>query len=240
MSEGCRFCYAERVGLRFNGKGQAYEGLIKPPKTPSAHPQWTGKIMLVEKALAEPAKWKEPRMIFVNSMSDTFHKDVPDEYIQRMFQVMRETPQHTYQVLTKRANRMLLLDAEKIIEWPDNVWMGVSVENEKVTHRIDNLRQTNAKTKFLSLEPLIGPLPNLNLDGIDWVIVGGESGTQARMMHTSWAVDIVNQCTDAGVPVFVKQMGTAWCHTYGVKSFKGNDISLFPENLKVREYPTGD
>lgn len=235
VSAGCLNCYAERVGLRFNGKGQPYEGLVQPSKSPGGHPRWTGEIMLVEKALAEPAKWKEPRMIFVNSMSDTFHEKVPVSYIERMIETMRETPQHTYQVLTKRSKRLLKLSS--LIDWPDNVWVGVSVEDNRVIDRIEHLRDTSAKVKFLSLEPLIGPIPNLNLNSIHWVIVGGESGTQARIMEPSWAEAIVEACDLVGVPCFVKQMGTVWAKRQGLKDFKGEDFATFPEKLKVRAYP---
>ena len=245
VSVGCRFCYAERVAERWSKKGQPYEGLVVPSKKVGGHPRWTGEIMLVEHMLDEPRKWKQGKLIFVNSMSDLFHEKVPVSYIERIFEVMRETPQHTYQVLTKRDRRLLKLSA--LIDWPDNVWMGVSVEDDRVLDRIARLQQTGAKLKFLSLEPLIGPIDlreNINtgldpLAGMDWVIVGGESGQQARMMDASWAVDIVNQCKAAEVPVFVKQMGTEWWRRhYGVgKSFKGDDFHAFPPKLRVREYP---
>ena len=239
MSEGCRFCYAERVGLRFNGKGQPYEGLVAPSAFKGGHPRWTGKIKLVEKALLQPAKLKKPHMIFVNSMSDTFHKDIPISYLQRMFEVMRSTPQHTYQVLTKRSERMLKLDSQ--IEWPPNVWMGVSVEDEKVAYRIDHLHQSSAKVKFLSVEPLIGPIPNIKLNGIDWVIVGGESGIHARgSCDTSngrprLSIGVRTQ----KVPVFIKQMGTSLVISLwqGLSDFKGDNFSQFPDHLQVREYP---
>ena len=242
VSAGCKLCYAERVGERFNGKGQPYEGLVIPSKT-GGHPRWTGEVRMIEKALLDPGKWKEPCMIFVNSMSDTFHDDVPLEYIHRMFAVMNEVDRHTYQVLTKRTGRMLKLSAS--LNWTDNIWLGVSVEDDRVLDRIARLQRTGAKTKFLSLEPLIGPIDlrkNINtgldpLAGIDWVIVGGESGARARMMETSWATDIVNQCKARGVAVFVKQMGTAWAKSQGHKDFKGDDYSVFPDTLKVREYP---
>jgi len=144
-------------------------------------------------------------MIFVNSMSDLFHPDVPLEFIQKVFEVMRCAGWHTFQVLTKRSGRLFELDRE--INWPPNVWMGVSVENEDYTFRIDDLRQTGAFIKFLSLEPLLGPLPNLSLHGIDWVIVGGESGPGARPMAEAWVVDIRDQCQATQIPFFFKQWG---------------------------------
>ena len=252
VSEGCRFCYAERVALRWSGEGQPYEGLVKPAKD-GGHPRWTGEIMLVEKQLNAPRKWKEGKLIFVNSMSDLFHEKVPREYIDRVFEVMRETPQHTYQILTKRAFRLHKMSA--LIEWPQNVWIGVSVEDDKVTDRIAKLQRTGGKVKFLSLEPLIGPIDSVTdrgrfrkdvsynhdyLRDIDWVIVGGESGDKARIMETEWAEQLVDACRDAEVPVFVKQMGTAWSKQYGDGSFKGDDIESFPESLRIREYPARD
>ena len=244
MSEGCRFCYAERVGERWSKKGQPYEGLVLPSKVKGGHPRWSGEVRLIEKAQAEPKKWKEPRMIFVNSMSDTFHEKVPFDYIERMFDVMRETSWHTYQVLTKRSHRLLKRNA--FIDWPDNVWMGVSVEDDRVVDRIAQLQRTDAKVKFLSLEPLIGPIDRITRDsdyrllqGIDWVIIGGESGTRARIMETAWAEDLVEACDLAGVAVFVKQMGTLWARREGMDSFKGDIFSEFPAELQVREYPRG-
>jgi len=163
------------------------------------------KLTTHEHVLDAPLLMKKPQMIFVNSMSDLFHQDVPLEFIQRVFDVMRRAAWHTFQVLTKRSKRLLELDQE--ISWPPNVWMGVSVENQDYTFRIDHLRQTESLIKFLSLEPLLGPLPNLDLHNIDWVIVGGESGPGARPMMEEWAVDIRDQCLAAHVPFFFKQWG---------------------------------
>jgi protein gp37 len=158
-----------------------------------------------EHMLALPLRWKKPQMIFVNSMSDLFHEDVPPAFIQKVFAVMRSASWHTFQVLTKRSGRLLDLNPE--IDWPANVWMGVSVENQDYTFRMDHLRRTDARIKFLSLEPLLGPLPCLDLRGIDWVIVGGESGPRARPMAEEWVLDIRDQCRTAGVPFFFKQWG---------------------------------
>jgi protein gp37 len=163
------------------------------------------KLTLHPQALELPLSWKKPQVIFVNSMSDLFHKDVPAVFIQQVFDVMRRAHWHTFQVLTKRSERLLQLDPE--IDWPDNVWMGVSVENQDYTFRIDHLRQTHAKTKFLSLEPLLGPLQKLNLRGINWAIVGGESGPDARPMLEDWVIEIKNQCRVAHIPFFFKQWG---------------------------------
>ncbi len=202
VSEGCRFCYAERIAARFSGKGMAYEGLAKNTK---AGPQWTREVRTVPELLNEPLKWKKPRRIFVNSMSDLFHEKVELPYIQKVFAVMEKADKHQFQVLTKRAERLLEFNSK--LPWPTNVWMGVSVEDERVTDRIEALRQTDAHIKFLSLEPLLGALPNLDLSGIDWVIVGGESGPGAREMKKKWVIDIRDQCADANVHFFFKQWG---------------------------------
>jgi protein gp37 len=152
-----------------------------------------------------PLVWKQPQMVFVNSMSDLFHERIPFEFVRKVFQTMRQAHWHVFQVLTKRSKR--LLELEPKIDWPDNVWMGVSVENHDYQFRIDDLRATGAKIKFLSLEPLLGPLPNIQLEGIDWVIVGGESGPGARPMKREWVRAIHEQCRSARIPFFFKQWG---------------------------------
>jgi protein gp37 len=192
VSPGCKHCYAERMAKRLQAMGQAnYRNGFK--------------LTLHENVLAKPLERKKPQVIFVNSMSDLFHKDVPVEFILRTFDVMRQAHWHTFQVLTKRAERLEELNSE--IAWPENVWMGVSVETEKYTFRIDHLRRTDVKVKFLSLEPLLGPLPDLKLDGINWAIVGGESGPGARSLDPAWVTDIRDQCQKAKVPFFFKQWG---------------------------------
>jgi protein gp37 len=158
-----------------------------------------------EDALSVPYLWKKPKVVFVNSMSDLFHREVPFSFIEKVFEVMINTPQHTYQVLTKRADR--LYELHHRLNWTKNIWMGVSVENEKVIDRIDFLRETNAVIKFLSCEPLIGPLKSLDLTNINWVIVGGESGRKARPIEESWIWDIHEQCREANVSFFFKQWG---------------------------------
>ena len=202
VSEGCRFCYAERIAARFSGKGMAYEGLAENTK---AGPRWTQEVIRVPALLNEPLKWKKPRRIFVNSMSDLFHEKIELSYIQEVFAVMKEAHWHQFQVLTKRADQLLKFNAE--LPWASNIWMGVSVEDERVTDRINALCQTDAHIKFLSLEPLLGALPNLKLDKIDWVIVGGESGPGAREMKKKWVIDIRDQCANANVHFFFKQWG---------------------------------
>lgn len=192
ISPGCKFCYAERMAKRLHAMGN-----------PSYRNNF--KLTLQEHILDVPLKWKKPRVIFVNSMSDLFHRDVPTEYILRVFDVMQQAHWHTFQVLTKRADRLAKLSAH--LPWSRNIWMGVSVEREDYTPRIDHLRGTGALIKFLSLEPLLGPLPDLNLDKIDWVIVGGESGPGSRPMRRYWVEDIRKQCKRADVAFFFKQWG---------------------------------
>lgn len=192
VSPGCKHCYAERMAMRLQAMGQSnYRNGFE--------------VTLHDHMLERPLHWKSPQTIFVNSMSDLFHEDVPFEFIDKVFDVMRRASWHQFQILTKRSERLLALSP--LIQWPDNVWMGTSVETQKYVFRIEHLRQTAAKTKFLSLEPLLGPLPDLNLAGIDWVIVGGESGPGARPMKPEWVLNIRDQCLTAHVPFFFKQWG---------------------------------
>ena len=163
------------------------------------------ELTLHDHALSIPYRWKKPRLVFVNSMSDLFNAEVPEEFIHKAFQVMRETPRHRYQVLTKRPERFQKLTCP--IDWPANVWMGASVENNDYIRRVDHLRVDSSALKFLSLEPLLGPHPDLDLTGIDWVIVGGESGPGARAMDRQWVLDERDRCLDASVPFFFKQWG---------------------------------
>jgi protein gp37 len=192
VSPGCKHCYAERMALRLQAMGQ---------------PNYRNgfKLTLHDHVLELPLGWKQPQMIFVNSMSDLFHEEVPKEFIRKAFDVMHQATWHTFQILTKRSARLLEMDGE--LDWPENVWMGVSVENDHYAYRIDHLCRTHARIKFLSLEPLLGPLPHLNLEGIHWVIVGGESGPKARPMDRTWVTDIRDQCLRMGVPFFFKQWG---------------------------------
>ncbi|MFM7345852.1 MAG: DUF5131 family protein [Tagaea sp.] len=203
LSPGCTNCYAMRMAARLDAMGQEkYRGTTRRS---GGRAKWTGKIVLDRAALEIPKRWKRGRLIFVNSMSDLFHKSVPAEFVRDVFATMRATPQHTYQVLTKRPERVLELDAK--LDWPANVWMGTSVESADYLDRIDRLRKTGAKTKFLSLEPLLGPLDDLDLRGIHWVIAGGESGPGARPMEKDWVRSIRDQCRDAGVAFHFKQWG---------------------------------
>ena len=192
ISAGCKYCYAEVMARRLQAMGiEKYKDGFE--------------LRLHDGSLMIPYEWKKPKVVFVNSMSDLFHKDVPLSFIQKVFDVMNNTPIHTYQILTKRAERLYELHDK--LNWTTNIWMGVSVENEKVKKRIDFLRETNAKVKFLSCEPLIGPLQTLNLEKIHWVIVGGESGRKARPMKEWWVWNIRQQCAEQGIAFFFKQWG---------------------------------
>ncbi len=192
ISPGCKNCYAERMAKRLKAMGQArYRNEFK--------------LTLQPDVVEVPLRWRKPRMIFVNSMSDLFHKDVPPEFIARCFAVMEEASRHTFQVLTKRPERALEL--ADTLPWPENVWLGTSVESADYAHRIRTLIKIPAAIRFLSLEPLLGPIPRLSLTGIDWVIVGGESGPGARPIERAWVRQIRDRCLASGVPFFFKQWG---------------------------------
>ena len=192
VSPGCKHCYVETFSERFRGvRGHPFENGFD--------------LTLVPEKLHEPLGWKKPRKIFVNSMSDLFHEAIPASYIERVFGIMTEASWHTFQILTKRSRR--LVDLSGKLPWPSNVWMGVSVESAPYVSRALDLAKVPARVRFLSVEPLIGPIPRLPLDDVDWVIVGGESGPRARPMDLRWARDIREQCRRAGVPLFLKQLG---------------------------------
>ena len=204
VSPGCKNCYAARIAAAeyMSGPGKPYESLVRSTDN---GPSWTGAASLVEERLNDPYWWKDPKVVFVNSMSDLFYEEIPKKYIQRVFGVMRGTPRHTYQILTKRSEHLLDLNPE--IEWPNNVWMGVSVENNDYLSRLEHLKQTDAKIKWVSVEPLIGPLDDFDPTGLDWVVVGGESGPGARPMDKEWVIDIRDRCLISDVPFFFKQWG---------------------------------
>ena len=192
ISPGCKHCYAKRMAERLRAMGQANYA--------------NGFDLTLQPHMLEiPLRWKKPQTIFVNSMSDLFHENVPVTYIRQVFGVMARAHWHRFQVLTKRASRLAELSRE--LGWTPNIWMGVSVENAKYSHRIDEIRSAGSSIKFLSLEPLLGPLSDLDLHGIDWVIVGGESGPGARLVDHAWVTDLRDQCQRANVPFFFKQWG---------------------------------
>lgn len=218
ISPGCAHCYAERMAKRLQAMGQ---------------PNYARgfELTLQPQMLDLPLRWKRSKRIFVNSMSDMFHADVPVEFIQRAFDVMRRASWHEYQILTKRSERLLGLDP--ILVWQPQIWMGVSVENARFQHRIDHLRDTQAHVKFLSLEPLLGPLPRLDLRNIDWIIVGGESGPHARPMNPSWVIDIRDQCRSAGVAFFFKQWGGVFKSRTG-RELEGRTWDQMPDESRTR------
>lgn len=217
ISPGCKHCYAERMAKRLQAMGQP--NYINGFKL-TMHPQ----------ALEKPLEWKTPQVIFVNSMSDLFHKEVPLDFIQQVFDVMKRADWHQFQVLTKRSERLLELSPK--LDWADNIWMGVSVENADYSFRIDHLRKTGAKIKFLSIEPLLGSVPKMNLKGINWVIVGGESGPGARPLEREWVVDIKNQCVKARVPFFFKQWGGVQKKKAG-RLLDGKTWDQMPKEIKL-------
>ena len=222
ISSGCKFCYAEVMSRRLKAMElEKYKNGFEL----TMHPD----------VLNEPYTWKKGRMIFVNSMSDLFHKDLPISYIQQIFKVIKENPQHVFQVLTKRADLLRYYDSEGWLEWPHNLWMGVTVENAEVMGRIENLRNTGARVKFLSCEPLLTALPSMNLQGIDWVIVGGESGRTPRPMKEEWVHDIKEQCQKANVAFYFKQ----WGGTNKKKAGKMLEGKVYNE-MPVIGLPNGD
>lgn len=222
ISPGCKNCYAERMSRRLMLMGQPnYRNDFA--LTPHPH------------MLNVPLRWKKPRKVFVNSMSDLFHKDVPEEFIARVFDTMVKADWHQYQVLTKRADRLEELAPR--LPWPAHVWQGVSVENAGYTFRIDHLRRTPAKVKFLSIEPLLGPIPDLDLSGVQWVIVGGESGPGCRPLEPEWVLQIKDACARQGVALFVKQTGEKLARRLKLKSKKGGDAAEWPAELRVRQFP---
>lgn len=227
ISPGCKNCYAERLALRLQAMGQ---------------PNYANgfEVTLHDYALHLPLQWKKPQIIFVNSMSDLFHEKVPFEFILNVFQTMVWAHWHCFQVLTKRSERLVELSPR--LPWETNIWMGVSVEKQSQACRIDHLRQTPAQVKFLSLEPLLGPLPSLNLTGMDWVIVGGESGPGARPMKAEWVKDIRDRCLAAGIPFFFKQWGGVWKKKNG-RELEGrtwDEMPPLPHSFHANVNPSHD
>jgi protein gp37 len=222
ISPGCKNCYAERMSgrLKLMGQRNYANGFAL-----TVHPHM----------LDVPLRWKKPQRIFVNSMSDLYHKDVPEEFILRVFDTMTRADWHTFKILTKRADRLEALSPK--LPWAGHIWQGVSVETADYAFRIDHLRRTGAKVKFLSIEPLLGPIPDLDLTGIDWVIVGGESGPGCRPMEIGWVMQIKERCDAAGVPLFFKQTGERLARQMRFKSKKGGDAAEWPADWRVRQFP---
>jgi protein gp37 len=221
VSPGCAHCYAETFAERWRGV--------------PGHPYEQGfDLRLWEGRLEQPMRWRRPRLIFVNSMSDLFHEDVPQEFIASVFRVMCEADWHIYQILTKRPDRLRELAGD--LPWPRNVWMGVSVENRRWLHRIDALRRVPAAVRFVSAEPLLGPLTGIELDGIDWLIAGGESGPRHRPVREEWLVDLRDRCVQAGVPFFFKQWGGRTPKAGG-RTLHGRQWSELPTGRMLPEPP---
>lgn len=282
ISPGCVNCYAESIAARFSGEGQPFEGFARRT---AAGGRWTSKMALLPDKLAEPLSWRKPRRVFVNSMSDLFHEGLSDEAIAAVFGVMAACPQHVFQVLTKRAERLILLSEKVGLEtfeeavaraaestagivwdsrgqerhlypanagdlsrrrlWPGwplpNVWLGVSAERRKEwLERVEHLRSAPAAVRFVSAEPLLEDLGDVDCSGISWVICGAESGHGARLMDAAWMRSLKEQCVAAGVPYFGKQMGRVYVSRkihVGLSDHKGGDPAEWPEDLRVREMP---
>jgi len=251
VSPGCENCYAEREAIRTSGVGRRHQGLVRSTER---GPRWTNVVRLFEDRLDQPLRWRRSRRVFVNSMSDLFHPDVADQWIERIWTVMGRSPQHTFQILTKRPDRMRRFVEANLGCTLPNVWLGVSVEDqERADERVPLLLQTPAAVRFLSAEPLLGPVlfasqtnsylrPLWGGAGIDWVIVGGESGRGARPLELAWIRSIRDQCAAAGVACFVKQLGQRWsCSALFegcmARTAKGADPQHWPADLRVREFP---
>lgn len=220
VSPGCKFCYAERMSKRLQAMGQKnYKDGFKLTE----HKHLTDS----------PLMWRKPQIVFVNSMSDLFHESVSLSFIQSIFNTMRKANWHIYQILTKRSNRLLSLNNQLI--WPENVWMGVSIENEEYLNRLEDLKKCSAAVKFLSCEPLLGPLDNINLEKIDWVIVGGESGPNARAIKNEWVIDIRNQCINSNTPFFFKQWGGVFKKKNG-RTLEGRTWGEMPHSFYKSTY----
>jgi protein gp37 len=221
ISQGCKNCYAEIMAnrLKMMGSKKYANGF---------------DISLHPGSLNEPLRWKKPRMIFVNSMSDIFHKDIPYNFIVDIFDVMRAAHWHTFQILTKRSDR--LVELNRSLRWTNNIWMGVSIENQENKFRIEDLRKTGAAIRFLSIEPLLEDIGNINLTGIDWVIVGGESGTRARPFDINWARSIRDQCKKSNVAFYMKQLGSS-CVPNFIASGKADNPDEWPEDIRIQECP---
>jgi protein gp37 len=192
ISDGCKNCYAERMALRLKAMGNTkYRNGFE--------------VQIHKNDLEIPYGWKKPRMVFVNSMSDLFHEEIPLSFVEDVFRVIKDNKRHTFQILTKRPERLNMVESH--LNWPENLWLGVTVESRKYCSRIDELRVTKARLKFISFEPLLGDIGTFDLDNIDWVIVGGESGLRCRPMHRDWVLNVLSQCRAREVPFFFKQWG---------------------------------
>lgn len=240
ISPGCVNCYAERIAARFSRPGLPFKGYARPT---SSGPRWTGKVDLIKEKLREPLSWKEPQRVFVNSMSDLFHEDVPFWHIDQVFEIMIRCPQHTFLVLTKRASRMEEYFAstgnrvDYLLKHP-GIQIGISAENQEYFDaRYPSLVRIPAAVRFVSAEPLLGPIRLPEARRIQWIIAGGESGAEARPMDPQWCRDLLRQARDQDIAFFMKQMGTVWAGQHEATSSKGGDPGEWPADLRIREYP---
>jgi protein gp37 len=235
LTAGCTNCYAMRMAARLDAMGVAkYKGLTRRSGGRSV---WTGKVRTDLKSLEIPKAWSKPRKVFVNSMSDLFHEDVPASFIQRVWGVMNDTPRHTYQILTKRPDRMADLLSKEPFEVLPNVWLGTSVEDGRVLHRLDEIRRVPAAVRFVSLEPLIGSVAEGDLTNIHWAIVGGESGPRARLMKSDWVEEIQDMCVRSGTAFFFKQWGGTRPKSGG-RMLNGREWNQYPSCAGIVEQAT--
>jgi protein gp37 len=248
VSDGCDNCYAiPEAWMRQHHNNpkvaEAFAGTVT--KNPDGTLDWTGRINLLDERLDQPKHWRKPRRIFVNSMSDVFAARVPVDFVTKIWATMQDTPRHTYQILTKRPERVARVLAKVhaelgLTEPLPNVWLGTSIESDDHVRRADHLRQAPAAVRFVSAEPLLGPLPSLDVHGIDWVILGGESSkkkTDARPLELGWVRDLMDRCRTADAAVFVKQLGAVWARENGAVDKKGGEPEEWPADLRVREFP---
>ena len=240
VSAGCKNCYAERMAARLAGvalaarnKGISSGRTANYIGTVNSDGHWSGRVVLDYQAIYQPLKWRTPKIIFVNSMSDLFQEGVPLEFIKEVFRVMNSCPQHTFQILTKRPEIAAKLAPQLL--WSKNIWMGTSIEDSRFVCRVQELRKIKAHVRFLSLEPLIGPIPNLPLTGIDWIIVGGESGPGAREMRSEWVRKIRDRCLARGVPFFFKQWGGVNKKRFG-RTLDGRTWDQMPIDKDIARY----
>lgn len=237
VSPGCDGCYA--IGVAHRGMQEAHVGLTV--KRPGERADWTGEVRCLTDRLDTPLRWRRPRRVFVDSMSDLFHPDVPAWFIESVWSTMAKTPQHTYQVLTKRPQRMAFwthghYHRNRVGVLP-NVWLGTSIESEKYAWRVGRLQATMAAVRFVSAEPLLGSLADLDLADVDWLIIGGESGPQARPFDLAWARELIGAARDHGAAVFVKQLGTEWAIENGHGRTNGDEPEHWPADLRIQEFP---
>lgn len=244
VSPGCDNCYAiPEAWMRMHNPNPKVAGAFAGTVAKTdGRTDWTGRINLLDNRLDQPKHWREPSMVFVNSMSDVFAARVPVDFVTKIWATMQATPQHTYQILTKRPERLARVlgkvHAELGLAEPlANVWLGTSIESDEFVRRAEHLRQAPAAVRFISAEPLLGPLPSLDVTGIDWVILGGESKSGARPLELDWIRDVIGLCRTAGAAPFVKQLGTVWAKANAAVDKKGESPEDWPTDLRVREYP---